>query len=286
MQIGIGLPATIPGIDRESLLEWAKRAERRGFSSLAAIDRLVYPNYEPLMALCAAASVTSRIRLTTAILIAPLRLNAALLAKQCATLQHLSQGRLVLGLALGGRDDDYTAAGLDPSGRGAHLDAQIEEMLRIWGGDERGTAGAIGPAIGERPELMIGGHARQTFRRAARYADGWMMGGGSPQNFSDHRKQLGEAWEQAGRSGAPRTASLAYFALGDRARQDADWYLRDYYAFLGEAAEQVAASAATDPDTVGAYVSQFDESGCDELLLFPCSKNPDQVDLLADACGM
>ena len=65
MEVGIGLPATIRGVRREQLLEWANRAEARGFSSLGTIDRLVYDNYESLIALAAAAAVTERIRLAT-----------------------------------------------------------------------------------------------------------------------------------------------------------------------------------------------------------------------------
>ncbi|MBV9324040.1 MAG: LLM class flavin-dependent oxidoreductase [Chloroflexi bacterium] len=63
MDIGIGLPATIPGIEGRRLLEWAQCAEERGFTSVGVIDRLVYDNFEPLIALTAAASVTERVRL-------------------------------------------------------------------------------------------------------------------------------------------------------------------------------------------------------------------------------
>src|SRR5207253_7871718 len=99
MEIGIGLPSTIPGVDRDSLLDWARRSDEAGFSLLGTIDRLVYPNYESLIALAAAAGVTERIGLATAILIAPLR-NAAILAKQSPTIDNLSDGRLTLGLAV------------------------------------------------------------------------------------------------------------------------------------------------------------------------------------------
>src|SRR5689334_23186044 len=105
MDVGIGLPATIAGVTGAQVIEWARRAEARGFSSLGTIDRLVYGNYEPLIALAAAAAVTERIKLGTAILVAPNRVNGALIAKQAATINHLSGGRMVLGTAVGGRKD-------------------------------------------------------------------------------------------------------------------------------------------------------------------------------------
>src|SRR5688500_2644659 len=141
MDVGIGLPATIPGVEQEQLLEWARRAEARGFSSLGTLDRIVYPNYEPLIALAAAAAVTERIGLMPAILIAPYRVHAALVAKQGATLHHLSNGRLTLGVAPGGREDDYTASEVDFHTRGRDFDAMLGTWKRVWEGESFGTAG-------------------------------------------------------------------------------------------------------------------------------------------------
>ena len=120
-------------------------AEAAGFSTLGTIGRIVYPNYEELISLAAAAAVTSRIRLTTSVLLAPLYSNTALFAKQAASLDRLSGGRLVLGLGLGGRDDDYTASNLPTEGKGRRLDEQLTELKRIWSGEPRGFAGGIGP---------------------------------------------------------------------------------------------------------------------------------------------
>jgi alkanesulfonate monooxygenase SsuD/methylene tetrahydromethanopterin reductase-like flavin-dependent oxidoreductase (luciferase family) len=286
MDVGIGLPATIGGVGRDQLLEWARRAEARGFSSLGTIDRLVYGNYEPLIALAAAAAVTERIRLATTILIAPYRGSGAVVAKQAATLDHLSNGRLVLGVAVGGREDDYEAAGVDFHTRGAQFDAMLAEWKRIWAGEPFGTAGPIGPHPPGGPTLMIGGAADAAFERAARYADGWMMGGGPPDQFRASMERLQAAWQAAGRDDSPRTLALAYYGLGEHGRESAERYLHDYYAFAGEVADLIAASAATDPDTVRAYVQAFTDAGCDELILFPTDSDPAQVDLLADAVGL
>jgi alkanesulfonate monooxygenase SsuD/methylene tetrahydromethanopterin reductase-like flavin-dependent oxidoreductase (luciferase family) len=286
MEIGIGLPATIPGVTGEALLDWARRADRAGFSSLGTIDRIIYPNYEPLIALTAAAAVTDRIRLTTAILIAPLRANTALLAKQCATIHHLSGGRLVLGLAPGSREDDFDVSGVDHSRRGRIFDRQLDELRDIWAGKEKGFAGPIGPPLDEPPRVLIGGGVDASFRRAAQH-DGWMMGGGPPDRFRETLAAVREAWAAAGRDGEPRTAALAYFALGGDADRHADAYLRDYYAWLGEEiAGRIRQGAATDEESVRNAVTAFDEAGCDELILFPCSSDPEQVDLLAEVVGL
>jgi alkanesulfonate monooxygenase SsuD/methylene tetrahydromethanopterin reductase-like flavin-dependent oxidoreductase (luciferase family) len=131
MDIGIGLPAVRPDPEL-SITAWARRAEERGFTSLGTIDRLVYDSYEPFTTLAVAAGATSRIRLTTVILLAPLHANHALFAKSAATLDCLSSGRLVLGLAPGPREDDYTVGGVDFRRRGKLFDALVERAVRQW----------------------------------------------------------------------------------------------------------------------------------------------------------
>jgi hypothetical protein len=148
----------------EGIVDWARRAEAAGFTSLGTIDRIAYPDYESLVALAAAAAVTERIELVTDILIAPVRTNTARLAKQAATLDHLSGGRLVLGVAPGGREDDYSVGGVDFGGRGKVLDEQLSTMKAIWEGRT-----AVGPEPGRPggPVLLVGGSSAPSFRRGA-----------------------------------------------------------------------------------------------------------------------
>ena len=279
MDVGIGLPNAVRGVDRAGIVDWARRAEDAGFSSLGTIDRIVYPSFESLIALAAAAAVTERIRLVTDILIAPLRVNTALLAKQTATLHNLSNGRLVLGLSPGGREDDYEVSEVDFHARGRAFARQLGRLLRFWEGED-----GVGPQpAGGRPTLLIGGRADAAFQRAAEYGDGWTMGGGDPDGFRQERERLQQAWRAAGRDDAPRTMALFYFALGDRAEEVAREKLGDYYAFVGEHADMIVQSAAKDQDTVRQYLSGFDAAGVDEVICFPASPDPEQVELLARA---
>ena len=285
MDIGIGLPATIPGVQRDQLLGWARRAEERGFSSLGTIDRLVYGNLESLVALAAAAAVTERIRLTTDILLAPLRGNGALLAKQAASIDALSGGRLTLGVGVGARPDDFDAAGVPYNRRGRLMDELLEEMKQVWAGEERGFAGAIGPPPARQggPELLIGGGVDAAIRRVVRFGDGWPMGGGPSEAFEELAGKVKQAWSDAGRDGTPRLTALCYFALGGDAREAADRYTHDYYAFLREAADQIAKTVAVGEGMATQYREAFTAAGADVGIYFPCSPDPAQVDLLADA---
>jgi alkanesulfonate monooxygenase SsuD/methylene tetrahydromethanopterin reductase-like flavin-dependent oxidoreductase (luciferase family) len=282
VDIGIGLPNAVRGVDRAGIVDWARRAEEAGFSSLGTIDRIAYANYESLIALAAAAAVTERIKLVTDILIAPLRSNTALLAKQAATIDQLSSGRLLLGLAPGGRQDDYDLSRVDFHRRGRIFDEQLEDLHQLWRGE-----GNVGPSPAQhpRPTLLIGGSGAAAIRRAAQYGDGWTMGGGTPEVFSQVLERLREAWRGAGRQDEPRTMVLFYFVLGEGAEEIARRNLGDYYAFLGDYADLIVASCAKDEGTVQEYISGFEAAGVGEVICFPASTDPGQVELLATALG-
>jgi len=278
MKIGIGLPNAVPGTTGKQLVEWARRAEAREFSTLGTIDRIVYPNYEPLVALAAAAAATERIGLCTSVLLGPLRANAALLAKQALSLNALSDGRFTLGIGIGGREDDYEISHIGMDGRGAWLDKALGEIKAIWEGEQ------VGPSQAGSPGLVIGGYVDASLERAARIGDGWIAGGQAPDEYKGMVEKLNAAWNATGREGTPRKMALAYFALGEPAEENASSYLTDYYAWMGEeTADDIAGSAAKDPERVKEYLSAFEDAGCEELILFPVTGDPAEVDRLADA---
>jgi alkanesulfonate monooxygenase SsuD/methylene tetrahydromethanopterin reductase-like flavin-dependent oxidoreductase (luciferase family) len=129
----------------------------------------------------------------------------------------------------------------------------------------------------------MGGTSDAAIRRAVDYGVGWMSGLGRPAMFTGVAEKVRAAWRDAGRDGAPRLVHLEYYALGAKADEDAHRYLTDYYAFLGDFTEHIAAGALTRPDQVREAASAFADAGYDELLLFPCSPALKQVALLADA---
>jgi len=264
MRIGVGLPTSTPGGGAALLVDWARAAERLGFTSLGVVDRLVYDCWEPMVALAAAGAVTERPRLVTMILIGPLRDTAAL-ARQAATLQAISNGRLVLGLGIGARHDDYEAAGVDPSHRGRDLSEQLAR-LRLESED---------------PPLLVGGAGGPAFARSARYADGYVHGGGPPRAFAAAAARARAAWCDAGRPGTPQLWGQGYFALGQAERGAA--YLRSYYEFAGPFAEKVAAANLATPQAVKDFVRGYEEEGCDELVLFPTVSDLAQLERLAEA---
>ena len=265
-------------------MEWAAEADRAGFSSLAALGRLVYDNYDGIVALSAAAAVTERVKLVTAILLSPLHGNAALLAKQAASLDRLSNGRLVLGLAAGARPDDFTAAGVPMKGRGALLESQITEARAIWSGERRGFAGGIGPvpASPGGPPIMLGGHSPRAIDRAARLADAWISGSGGVDMFKGGAAAFRAACAGAERERPARVVSLTYFALGAHADELADRYLSDYYGFAPPYAQMVLRGSAVGAARLRETLSRLEEAGCDEVLLAPCSSGLDQLKELRD----
>jgi alkanesulfonate monooxygenase SsuD/methylene tetrahydromethanopterin reductase-like flavin-dependent oxidoreductase (luciferase family) len=198
LRIGIGLPNPVLDVPGRLVVAWARRAEERGFSSLATIDRIAYPSYDSLTVLTAAAAATERIGLLTNILLEPVY-SPVLLAKVTASLDRLSDGRLTLGLGVGGRPDDYQLAGRPFDDRGRRFDADLELLHTAWAGQP--VAGSqfpvAPPATRGRIPLLIGGQAELAGPRAARWDAGFTVGGAPPEMAAGAILEFRKAWEAA-----------------------------------------------------------------------------------------
>jgi alkanesulfonate monooxygenase SsuD/methylene tetrahydromethanopterin reductase-like flavin-dependent oxidoreductase (luciferase family) len=285
MDIGIGLPNTIPGVPGRLLVDWARRAEERGFSALGTIDRVAYPSYESLVALAAAAAVTDRIRLMTNILVAPTR-NPILLAKEAASVDQISGGRLSLGLAVGGRRDDYVASERTWEDRGRRFDEDLEVIHGAWRGELVGGCPeppTPTPASGERIPILIGGAVDAAIDRVVRWGAGWTAGGSAPDQVGPFAERVRRAWKDAGKEGQPKIVALSYYAIEEDRTEESKANLLDYYGFLGEWATKIAEGAPRGPDAVRNTVKRFEDAGVDELILDPTVPDLREVDFLADA---
>jgi alkanesulfonate monooxygenase SsuD/methylene tetrahydromethanopterin reductase-like flavin-dependent oxidoreductase (luciferase family) len=285
MNVGLGLPISDPLV----LLDWARKADAGPFTTVAVLDRLVYDNPEPLVTLAALAGATGRVRLQPEVLLAPLR-QPALMAKQAATLDRLSDGRLTLGIGLGARQDDYQAAGVDTRGRGARLEEIMMQMRRIWRGQpytqEIGPIGPM-PARDGGPEILFGGFTPKTIDRVARLGDGLLCA--SPIGEMDGVFRATEkAWQSAGRTGRPKLVAQLNAVLGPEATVDAArghihrYYSGPHYMELpADYTDLVVQRMATTPEQVRAAHDHFTEIGADETIFYCWSPDPQQVDRFA-----
>jgi alkanesulfonate monooxygenase SsuD/methylene tetrahydromethanopterin reductase-like flavin-dependent oxidoreductase (luciferase family) len=290
VQVGIGLPTTIPGLPGPdtTILDWARRADAGPFSSLGTIDRLVYGNVDALIALAAAAGATRRIGLLTSVLLAPLR-APAVLAKEAASLDALSGGRLTLGVGVGSRDTDYAAVGVPFAERGRRFDDLLETMTGIWAGEPAAPGiDPIGPPPTQPggPPLLIGGFGPAAARRVARWGAGYLGTMVDPATASQLFAGATAAWEAAGRTGRPRFVMGLYFALGPDAAERGAAYARGYYAFApGGMADAVAASVLATPAAIKDAVRAYGAVGVDEICFWPTAGTIDQLQRLEDAVG-
>jgi len=284
VDIGIGLPNSVPGATGQLLLDWARRAEAAGFATLSTIGAVSYPSYEELTVLGAAAALTDRIGLMTNVLIAPAR-SAAELAKQAATVDALSGGRLTLGFGVGWRAADFVLTGRDFERRGTLFDEQLRDLKAAWSGETIASdtrPAAPTPARNPIP-ILIGGTNAAAVRRVVEHGVGWTAGGMPPDAVAGFSQQVKAAWSDAGKDGSPRIVALVYYGLGDT-EDESRRNMLDYYAPMGDQmAGMIADSVLRSPDAVRGAVQAYREAGVDELVLDPSVPDPAQVELLAEA---
>ena len=283
MEIGIGLPNHVAGAPGGLIAPWSRLAEERGFHALTTIDRLIYPSVDSVVALAVAAGATTTPTLVTNVLLAPLY-PPVVLAKQLAGVADCSTNRLVVGLGVGNRQDDYAAAGIEFARRGRILDQQVGIMRRGWSGEPFADDTALCPGAVNIP-LLFGGKSPATVRRAITVGDGWAAGAlRDYQAVAAMAERIRSGWQAAGRQGQPIMQMSVNFALGPRDTvQGGRDHLTRYYGFYPEFAALNAADMVASAQDARETVSAFRDMGFDRLLFHPAVASVEQVERLAEA---
>jgi alkanesulfonate monooxygenase SsuD/methylene tetrahydromethanopterin reductase-like flavin-dependent oxidoreductase (luciferase family) len=285
MKIGISIPTDLKSPD--DLFRWVKRVDAGPFSTLSILDRVVYSNYEPLITLATAASISTRVRLMTEVLLSPLR-TTTILAKELATLDALSQGRLTLGLGVGVREDDFLVTGAEYKRRGKHLEEQIHQMRQIWAGQAlNDTVGAIGPQPVQAggPRILLGGFSPQAIQRVGRCADGFITALDDAEQINQTFRSVEQSWQAAGRAGKPHLVAQIDIALESPDGGQGRTNLLNYYATMPPYDQYKAAALRTTEQRIREAIRTVEQLGADEVIFFTWSTNIDQVDRIADLIG-
>ncbi|HQR03567.1 MAG: LLM class flavin-dependent oxidoreductase [Proteobacteria bacterium] len=295
MKLGMTLPLMEPGVNREVLEAWARAVDQGPYASLCFGERMAFDNPELLTLLGACSAWTERVRLVTTIIVAQLH-DPVMLAKALATGDMLSRGRLTAGFGIGGRIEDYTAAGADPAGRGhAELARRVGIMKRVWAGEKVvDTLKPVGPPPVRKggPELLIGAQGPKAIRSAAPWADG-ISGFSFNLDLKDVATsfdQMRHAWAEAGRP-APRLTTAFWFALADGgqdARGQMERHLRHYFNWIEPAALEAMIPVTGFTGTAAqlkSVLARLQDLGTNEVHLIPTSDDVSQVARIADLVG-
>lgn len=289
MEVGVCLPYMKRGLDRETLLGFARAVEAGPFAAVSCGERITGPTVDMYGTLAAAAAVTERVRIVPTLYVLPLH-AAARAAKEIATLDVLSGGRVALTVGVGGRTNDYRALGAPFERRHARLDEQVASMRRVWRGEPPfAGADAVGPEPIQHggPPIYAGVMGPKATARAARWADGVYVwsGNGEKAEIARLLAQTERAWAEAKRERRPRRIGGFWCSL---ASGDALAKLRshvyDYVAYLGEAPARAMAAAMNraTPDAVSRAIDDLEAAGCDEVFLVPATAELAEVERAAE----
>jgi alkanesulfonate monooxygenase SsuD/methylene tetrahydromethanopterin reductase-like flavin-dependent oxidoreductase (luciferase family) len=292
VDIAMTLPTMLPHGRRE-LLAWCRGVDEGPWSSLAVPERITYTSHSLTVQLSAAAALTERVRLWTTVIVLPAH-DEVQVAKDVASVDRLCEGRLTVGVGVGGREQDYRAIGGDFGHRWQRMDDQLARMRRIWAqAPPFDGADPVGPPPLQPggPPFVAGVVGPKALARAAR----WAVGVDDPSAvvavdtavLVAQRQKVIDAWKAEGRDQAPHFSSSLWYALGPNAKEQLAGYIYDYMKIFDAAfARDLAASAAVhSPAALREAMAAAAEAGCDEFFLVPTTADPDELTRTREALG-
>lgn len=291
MKIGVCMPYMVRDYDRDRILTWARRIDAGPFDSLSCGERITGHTFEMNSILAAAAAVTERVRIIPALYVLPMR-SAVFTAKEAATIDVISNGRVAVTVGVGGRPNDYRAVGAPFERRHQRMDEQVAEMRRVWageavfeGGDEVGPVSPQGAAI----PLYAGVMGPKAIARAAKWADG-VYGTSMAGDREGHEAIFAmakEAWAAEGRTDKPYLMGSFWCSLSPDAEADLKRYVYDYMRYQGEDVGRMVADAMTrhTPDAIREAIENVRAAGADELLICPATADYSELDGLEAIVG-
>jgi probable F420-dependent oxidoreductase len=296
VRCGIAIPQDyINGpIDIPSLQTFLSRAEAFGYESAWVQEQIVgtVPTLEPVTLLSYAAALTRTLRLGTSVMLTVLR-NPLQLAKSLTSLDHLSQGRLIVGVGLGNPNPDMAAFGVSPQRRVRRFVEGLEIMKALWtqptvrfAGEFwqlAGTAQEPKPVQQPHPPLWFGARQPAALRRAVRLGNGWMgAGSSSTQDFKTQVQAVRGFLDEAQRDPATFTISKRVYVAVDTNKARAEERLRAWFGVRYGSADMGSRVAVW--GSVNECVDQLRDlvaSGAQHLLLNSVVDNPEHLELMA-----
>lgn len=285
MDIGVALPQMAPGLTRQRVTAWCRGIDEGPYSSVSAGERITFDNLEGITLCAAAAMLTERVRVFFNVAVAPWH-APAMLAKQLATIDVLSDGRLDTAVGVGGRQQDYDALGAMFDRRHSRLDKAVAELRHLWSGAPAADGNPIGPTPVQAggPPILCSGMGPKSLQRAAQWADGvsgFALSGDAAE--AAHQFRAAEhAWLEAGRTERPRLTTGVFVVLGDSAESTLKNFAMQYLDVFGTDIAHMLADAMTvySPDRLRDTIDAMAATGCDELILVPADSDPAMLDLI------
>lgn len=287
MDVGIALPQMAPGLDRGRFLAWCRAIDDGPFSSISAGERITFDNLDGFTLLAAAAAATERVRILFNVVVAPWH-RVPLLAKELASTDVLSGGRVEVAVGVGGRQQDYEALDAAFDGRFGRLDAAVDELRRLWRGEPLLDGAGVGPRPVQPggPRILCSGTGPRSLARAARWADGVSSFtiAADPTEAAEVFRSADEAWSEAGRTDRPRRLTASFVALGPGAQETLVDFGERYLAVFGERAAKGLSRRMPlhTEEALADFLRGVARTGCDEVVLVPATSDPALVERLAE----